>query len=179
MVAGMFSQYLYDWFTKAAEDKTPFNWRSFLAPALVSPIIFVPLCGTLDSGEHAQKRALMLVLVAFENGFFFKNYFEERAKAAVGISKYAHLRKLDFVENDVDEMLKWLLLEERFDDVYVLRDGDATPRSVSNLMFNFFPGIIRPQDRFLFYYSGHGNDLGTSVGYFVFSNATNSYDQDA
>ena len=82
MVAGMLSQYLYDWLTKAPDDKTPFRWRSFLAPALVSPIIFVPLCGTLDSGANAEKGMFMLLLLAFENGFFFKSYFEERAKAA-------------------------------------------------------------------------------------------------
>lgn len=82
MVAGMLSQYLYDWMTKALGDKAPFSWRSFLAPALLSPIIFVPLCGTLDSGANAEKGTFMLMLVAFENGFFFKSYFEERAKAA-------------------------------------------------------------------------------------------------
>jgi hypothetical protein len=84
MVGGMLSQYLYTWLTKAAGASSPFDWRSFLAPALVSPIIFVPLCGTIDTGEHAQKGALMLLLVAFENGFFFKSYFEARAKAAAG-----------------------------------------------------------------------------------------------
>lgn len=45
-------------------------------------------------------------------------------------------------------------------------------------MFNFFPTIVGQKDRFLFYYSGHGSDLGTNVGYFVFGNATETYDQD-
>lgn len=40
----------------------------------------------------------------------------------VGISTYKHLQPLVSVKNDVDQMLKWLLLEEQFDDVYVLRD---------------------------------------------------------
>lgn len=104
--------------------------------------------------------------------------FVKSVALLVGVGKYAHLHPLDFVENDLSEMLKWLLLEERFDDVYVLRDEDATPRSVNNLMFNFFPEVVGRQDRFLFYYSGHGGDIETKVGYLVFGNATNSFDQD-
>jgi hypothetical protein len=81
MLCGMLSQYLYDWLSKSASDRTRFDWRNFVAPVLVSPIIFVPLFGTLNSEEAAEKANLMIFLVAFENGFFFKSYFDQRAKA--------------------------------------------------------------------------------------------------
>jgi hypothetical protein len=81
MICGMLGQYLYDWLSRPASGRIPFDWRNFVAPLLVSPIIFVPLFGTLTSDPGAEKANLMIFLVAFENGFFFKSYFDQRAKA--------------------------------------------------------------------------------------------------
>jgi hypothetical protein len=79
MVAGMFSQYLYARFAKEAALRPPFDWGSFIAPIFVSPIIFLPLCSTLGVGEDAEAGRYMIFLVAFENGFFFKSYFDQRS----------------------------------------------------------------------------------------------------
>lgn len=81
MILGMLSQYVYAWLTKPQGERPTFDWGSFVAPLLVSPIVFVPLFGTLNGGEGVEKSNFMIVLVAFENGFFFKSYFDQRAKA--------------------------------------------------------------------------------------------------
>ena len=87
MVIGMLSQYLYARFTAPAGQRPPFDWGSFIAPIFVSPIIFVPLCSTLGVGEHAETGQYMIFLVAFENGFFFKGYFDQRTRVDHGLAK--------------------------------------------------------------------------------------------
>jgi hypothetical protein len=89
MLAGMFCQYLYTLFSKEAAQRPMFDWGSFIAPVFVSPIIFVPLCSTLGVGEQAEPGRYMIFLVAFENGFFFKGYFDQRSHADHGPLKPA------------------------------------------------------------------------------------------
>ena len=53
----------------------------FLMPIFASPIVFIPLL-TISSdaamnGPFTQAR-LMVYLVAFQNGFFWKNFFDEK-----------------------------------------------------------------------------------------------------
>jgi|SRR5271165_2690750 len=84
MLAGMFCQYLYTRFSREEAQRPPFDWGSFIAPVFVSPIIFVPLCSTLGVGEHAETGRYMIFLIAFENGFFFKGYFDQRSQADHG-----------------------------------------------------------------------------------------------
>jgi Caspase domain len=107
--------------------------------------------------------------------------FAKSVAFLVGVGKYIPpLASLPFVENDVNDMKDYLLLVEKFDDVYVVRDDDATARAVTNLMFNYFPKLLGPTDRFLFYYSGHGSEFRTGTGYLTFGNAVpGSFDQDA
>jgi hypothetical protein len=91
MLAGMFCQYLYARFSREAAQRPPFDWGSFIAPVFVSPIVFVPLCSTLGVGEHAETGRYMIFLIAFENGFFFKGYFDQRNRTNHG-SKSKSLR---------------------------------------------------------------------------------------
>jgi hypothetical protein len=84
MLAGMLCQFLYTRFSREAAQRSPFDWGSFIAPVFVSPIIFVPLCSTLGVGEHAEAGRYMIFLIAFENGFFFKGYFDQRSQADHG-----------------------------------------------------------------------------------------------
>jgi hypothetical protein len=107
--------------------------------------------------------------------------FAKSVAFLVGVGKYIPpLASLPFVENDVNDMRDYLLLVEKFDDVYVVRDDDATARAVTDLMFNCFPKLLGPTDRFLFYYSGHGSEFRTGSGYLTFGNAVpGNFDQDA
>jgi formylglycine-generating enzyme required for sulfatase activity len=87
----------------------------------------------------------------------------------VGVSQYQSLPKLEFVRRNISELRRYLLLDEAFDEVYVLQEEDVTQQSLENLMMNFIPSRLQKTDRFLFYYAGHGDDVKAGVGYMVFS----------
>jgi hypothetical protein len=83
MVLGMVAQYFY---VQAERGKTKFefDWMTFLMPIFASPIVFIPLL-TLTSevaiGGAFTRAKLMVYLVAFQNGFFWKSFFEQRRTA--------------------------------------------------------------------------------------------------
>jgi hypothetical protein len=81
MVTGMAAEYF---FTQAerGERKLTFDAMAFLMPIFASPIVFIPLL-TITSevamgGGAFTKSKLMVYLVAFQNGFFWKGFFEQR-----------------------------------------------------------------------------------------------------
>jgi hypothetical protein len=56
---------------------------SFVAPILVSPIVFIPLFtmfADIDFAGPFTSAKFMIYLVAFQNGFFWRSFFEERMK---------------------------------------------------------------------------------------------------
>jgi predicted permease len=83
MVLGMLADYLYS-YLDAPKGRVHFEWRSFLKPIVVSPLVFVPLAGSLQNENvdlsHFTIPVLMLFLVAFENGFLWRGYFERKVK---------------------------------------------------------------------------------------------------
>src|SRR6202011_4954230 len=98
--------------------------------------------------------------------------FDRAVALLVGVANYKHLNPLPNVRNDLSKMRDFLLLQEEFDDVYILYDEDVNSRAVNNLIFGYFArkDIVGEQDRFLFYYSGHGSNE-TGVGQMEFSQA--------
>jgi hypothetical protein len=88
MVFGMMAEYGYAQ-AERGNKKLEFEPMSFLMPIFASPIVFIPLL-TLTSevaiGGAFTRPKLMVYLVAFQNGFFWKSFFEQRraeAKSAV------------------------------------------------------------------------------------------------
>lgn len=87
MVLGMLAHYVYGRLQRLRGRRRKFDVGALLAPVFVSPIVFLPLASILQSAEPVQASAsrLMLFLVAFENGFFWREFFENRvARAAEG-----------------------------------------------------------------------------------------------
>jgi len=80
MSTGMLAQHLYGRFMKAPSARPKFNLGSFIAPLFVSPIVFIPLFASLQTVEPREQASLMALLVAFENGFFFKNYVDQHVQ---------------------------------------------------------------------------------------------------
>jgi hypothetical protein len=84
MVAGMLSQYLYRHLERPRTRRLKWDWGLFLAPVFASPIIFIPLLAAfqnngLDFNSMAVPR-LMIFFVAFQNGFFWKEFFDQKRK---------------------------------------------------------------------------------------------------
>lgn len=87
MVLGMVAQYFY----RQAESSgrgLKIEIAPFLMPIFASPIVFIPLLAiiqdtTMGGGAFAKAK-IMLYLVAFQNGFFWKDIFDrQRMKTAV------------------------------------------------------------------------------------------------
>jgi hypothetical protein len=80
MVLGMAAQYCYRQ-AEGGAKRLRFRAAEFMMPIFASPIVFIPLLGIASeaamSGPFTHAR-LMVYLVAFQNGFFWKNFFEER-----------------------------------------------------------------------------------------------------
>lgn len=106
--------------------------------------------------------------------------FEKSIAFLVGVSQYKYIsQQLPFVENDLDDMRKFLLERGGFDEVYVVRNDAVNRDLIEDYIQNKFfppPGISHPmkldsRDRFLFYFAGHGGDKGGRTGYMQFSEA--------
>jgi len=85
MLAGMMAEYGYAQ-AERGRKKFKFEIVTFMMPIFASPIVFIPLL-TLTTDEAMAGGAftrvkLMVYLVAFQNGFFWKSFFEQRRLAA-------------------------------------------------------------------------------------------------
>ena len=84
-VLGMVSEYFYAQ-TLQRRKKFKFDAVSFLAPILASPIVFMPLFtmfADIDFSGPFTRAKFMVYLVAFQNGFFWRSFFEDRRKKAL------------------------------------------------------------------------------------------------
>ena len=98
--------------------------------------------------------------------------FGDSVAFLVGVGDYEHLEpQLPFVENDLEDLRDFLLEHAGFDRVYVARDQVASRELVEEYMANHFRRSLNPEDRLLFYYAGHGADLGGTTGYIQFGSA--------
>jgi hypothetical protein len=81
MLLGMVAEYGY---RQAEQGEQPFKFNlRFLMPIFASPIVFIPLLTIttdMSLGGAFTKAKLMVYLVAFQNGFFWKSFFEERLR---------------------------------------------------------------------------------------------------
>ena len=83
----------------------------------------------------------------------------------IGISAYSNgIAPLQYTKNDPIRMRDFLLDEEGFDYVHVLTEEKATFRRIRQLMEDELPALIGENDRFLFYWSGHGIDFKDGTG---------------
>jgi hypothetical protein len=91
MLAGMAAEYLYHYFDAPASQPRKFEMGTFIKPFLVSPLVFMPLAASLQTGNQdlstLDAPRLMVFLVAFENGFLWRGYFSRKlAKSAKAVT---------------------------------------------------------------------------------------------
>jgi hypothetical protein len=82
----------------------------------------------------------------------------------VGISNYVGVRNggypaLPTARPDANKMKRFLLDDAGFDVVHVLTDDSATKEKIERLMTDQIPREVGTHDRFLFYWSGHGDQM--------------------
>jgi len=88
MLLGMFAEYGYSQ-AEHGHTKLTFALMDFLMPIFASPIVFIPLLtitADMSDGGAFTRSKLMVYLVAFQNGFFWKSFFEQRRKT---VEQYA------------------------------------------------------------------------------------------
>jgi hypothetical protein len=77
----------------------------------------------------------------------------------IGISDYKYLPKLETTKYDAREFADFLLDSGEFDQVILLTEQEATRRAIVYFMDSYIPELLqggRKRNRFLFYFSGHG-----------------------
>lgn len=82
----------------------------------------------------------------------------------IGISEYIGDRhggypELRTARDDADKMVRFLNDDAKFDIIYVLTEEKVTKERLDRLMLDEVRVIVGPYDRFLFYWSGHGDQL--------------------
>lgn len=99
----------------------------------------------------------------------------------IGISDYQSLSingydNLPSTHLDVEKMRRFLLEEAGFDYVHVLTEEKVTRTRVDSLMIDYFPSRVKSNDRFIFYWSGHGVarqlENGRKEGYLPLTTST-------
>lgn len=86
MLLGMMAEYVYTQAEKG-QSKLTFTPMTFFMPILASPIVFIPLltiAGEVNAPGILSQAKLMVYLVAFQNGFFWRNFFEQRRREIAG-----------------------------------------------------------------------------------------------
>ena len=80
MLGGMFAQYLYSLLSKRRNEREKFDFGLFVAPIFASPIVFIPLYAALQNSQidvtDLSDIKVMVFFVAFQNGFFWKEFFD-------------------------------------------------------------------------------------------------------
>jgi len=63
-------------------EKEKLSWRRFLKPLLISPIVLLPLMGSMQGTSDLEPIQLISFgILAFQNGFFWRVVFERARKS--------------------------------------------------------------------------------------------------
>lgn len=129
---------------------------AFLAVALI-------LVGSGSAGHAADIDETYVKQGGGAWGQLFKRYFPTAGEfgksyaLVIGIGDYDHYTNLRAPANDAVQMRDFLRDQAGFDYIVTLTNSAATPERINRLMDVELPGLVRRNDRFLFYFSGHGS----------------------
>jgi WD40 repeat protein len=119
------------------------------------------------SGGMSTAADLLNLLVG--KGNFGKSY-----ALIIGVGNYQSFPQLDAPSSDAMRVREFLKDEAGFDYIVTLTDEKATRGRIETLMEDTFPSLLGRDDRFLFYFSGHGKTRSLPSGqrgYLVLSNS--------
>jgi formylglycine-generating enzyme required for sulfatase activity len=95
--------------------------------------------------------------------FFGRSGYNESYALVIGVSSFDHFGNLPTGQDPI-RMKDFLIDEAGFDYVHLLTEDKVTYARVRALMEDEFPGLLDGNDRFLFYWSGHGITRGLPGG---------------
>ncbi len=76
VVLGTVANYFY-------YQKGSFSWKSLIRPVVVSPLVLLPLLGTLEGRSEIENvQMIWFGLLAFQNGFFWRAVFHRATPTA-------------------------------------------------------------------------------------------------
>ncbi|QQM05388.1 hypothetical protein I8G32_03957 [Rhodopseudomonas palustris] len=103
--------------------------------------------------------------------------FQKSYALVVGVGDYDVYPKLGAPAKDAVRVADFLRDDAGFDYVVILTDEEASKAEIERLLETVFPELVGKNDRFLFYFSGHGVTRKVSrqdEGYLVLKNSKNN-----
>jgi len=113
-----------------------------------------------------------------------RNAFQKSVAVVIGVGDYddyGRFPKLSAPAADAARVRDFLRDDAGFDQIITLTDDKATSARIAELMEKIIPDALGPNDRFLFYFSGHGvtRSLATTKrGYLVLKKSARGNWQD-
>jgi tetratricopeptide (TPR) repeat protein len=104
------------------------------------------------------------------NRLIGRKTFRRSYALVVGIGAYTDYKTLSAPAKDAERFRDFLRDEAHFDEIITLTDEKATRARIEELMDRKLPQTVQNNDRFLFYFSGHGVTRqlsGSKRGYLV------------
>ena len=131
---------------------------------ILAVILMVVMAGPAKAGldEVYQKRAGQSWGELAQSVLGLRGFGRSYA-LVIGISDYDGYVDLP-TGNDAERMADYLIREAGFDYVHLLTEEKVTKDRISELMSDEFPALLQGDDRFLFYWSGHGDTRSVAEG---------------
>lgn len=178
--AGALAGILY---TAAANANMEFNITEQTAARIVGRMIPQPVAPIIqDTDESSSSNPPQDPRPPAESGILDDGTLTDVSKQRwigilIGIQDYqGSIPDLGTPHSDVDGLAKLLKNQYRFNEVKVIRDGEATLRGLRET-FDQLGATLTPEDNVLIYYAGHGHlQENTDVGLWITSDATDHLD---
>lgn len=81
-ILGMFANYAFRHFSVDKSMRKEWDIGLFIAPVFISPIVSLPLFQILEQVNDTKSINLTIFVIAFQNGFLWKEYFDKKRKVA-------------------------------------------------------------------------------------------------
>lgn len=145
------------------------HWAAWLRVLAVSAVALLAPAAWADGiDETYRKPAGSPSWGSIFASFYDEGRFDRSYALVVGIGDYDDWPHLEAPPRDAKRVRDFLIDEAGFDHVTTLTEDKATLSRIRSLMVDTFPKLVGEDDRFLFYFSGHGTQreiAGRTIGY--------------
>ncbi|WP_147106482.1 SUMF1/EgtB/PvdO family nonheme iron enzyme [Tateyamaria sp. syn59] len=135
-------------------------WRLVLGLLVIAAPLWADTGGGLDEAYIRPDDRSLTQRLLVRAGF---RELQKSYALIVGISDFDEFNDLPTAQDPL-RVRDYLVDEAGFDHVHILTGDKATKDRLEELMLDDFRQLVSPDDRFLFYWSGHGETLGQGAG---------------